>query len=460
VEVIVVEKLPVSKIRAIIRLYLNGLSYSEIAAKVGVSKGTVSNVIADLKAGKFPEAGDVSEQIELLHDLAIDLKKYRMTAGQAVAGVNTLTRLHELGLEPTDLERVKDMSRSLPPDTALPGFMKAALAFDETYRRTGLSFEELETKVAEFEETASRLQPMAQQTEERQRQVEELNKQKQSLTAEIKAMEERLQSITSVVEEKETRDLALAKHVSQLEQRAHDADERLAAARKDLTILASIGLSLEDLTGFTQRLSGVAQRHGIKREELRERLLSELEQLEKGLGLESEIKTKQEKLAGTSQLLAEAQKELATTKTVVEALHQEEASLQAAIKEAEETVRKEIMAIIPIASETVTKFKQQLAGAVHQALIEVLQLREKALEVGKEIGRCETVIEASDWIRQLMALVEGDSDVTGEQVRTTGHRILRAISAWLNQQPDKFGMLSPLKARVAATIEALEQWKP
>jgi predicted nucleic acid-binding Zn-ribbon protein len=460
VEVIVVEKLPVSKIRAIIRLYLNGLSYSEIAAKVGVSKGTVSNVIADLKAGKFPEAGDVSEQIELLHDLAIDLKKYRMTAGQAVAGVNTLTRLHELGLEPTDLERVKDMSRSLPPDTALPGFMKAALAFDETYRRTGLSFEELETKVAEFEETASRLQPMAQQTEERQRQVEELNKQKQSLTAEIKAMEERLQSITSVVEEKETRDLALAKHVSQLEQRAHDADERLAAARKDLTILAGIGLSLEDLTGFSQRLSGIAQRHGIKRVELRERLLSELEQLEKGLGLESETKKDQEKLAGTKQSLSEARKELATVQTAVETLHREEASLQAAIKEAKETVRKEIMAILPIASGTVAQLKQQLAGAVHQALIEVLQLREKALEVGKEIGSYQTIINVNDRLRQLTALVAGDSGVNGEQVKANGTLILRAISAWLNQQTDEFGGLSQLKVSVNTTIGVLERWKP
>jgi uncharacterized protein YoxC len=293
-----VEKLPVSKIKAIIRLYLNGLSYSEIAAKVGVSKGTVSNVVADLKAGKFPEAGDVSEQIELLHDLAIDLKKYRITAGQAVAGVNTLTRLHELGLEPTDLERVKDMSRSLPPDAALPGFIKAALAFDKTYRRTGISFEELEIKIAELEETASRLEPLAKQTKEQRHQVEELDRKKQSLTAEIGAIEKRLQSLASVVKEKEARDLALAEHVSQLEQRAHDADQRLAAARKDLQALSSIGLSIEDLTGFTYRLSGIAQRHGIKRVELRERLLSDLEQLEKGLRLESGIKKTQEKLAG------------------------------------------------------------------------------------------------------------------------------------------------------------------
>jgi len=50
--------------------------------------------------------------------------------------------------------------------------------------------------------------------------------------------------------------------------------------------------------------------------------------------------------------------------------------------------------------------------------------------------------------------------VNGEQGRTTGLLILRAITAWLNQQPDKAGMMSQLKARVTTTIEALEQWKP
>ena len=48
------EKLSYRKQVMIVRMYLNGLSYDEIAAKVGVSKGTVANVIAELKAGRFP----------------------------------------------------------------------------------------------------------------------------------------------------------------------------------------------------------------------------------------------------------------------------------------------------------------------------------------------------------------------------------------------------------------------
>jgi hypothetical protein len=62
-------------------MYVNGLSYDEIVAKVSISKGAMANIISESKAGRIPEAGDVPEQIELLRELAVNLKKYRMTAG-------------------------------------------------------------------------------------------------------------------------------------------------------------------------------------------------------------------------------------------------------------------------------------------------------------------------------------------------------------------------------------------
>ena len=76
------EKLSAKKKETIIRLYLSGFSYDEIATKTGVSKGTVSNVIADLKAGKFLEAADVGEHIELLRELSQDLRRLKLPPGQ------------------------------------------------------------------------------------------------------------------------------------------------------------------------------------------------------------------------------------------------------------------------------------------------------------------------------------------------------------------------------------------
>ncbi len=56
------ERLSVRKRLSIVRQYLSGLPYEEIAGKNGVSKGTVANVTDELKAGVFPEAADVGEQ--------------------------------------------------------------------------------------------------------------------------------------------------------------------------------------------------------------------------------------------------------------------------------------------------------------------------------------------------------------------------------------------------------------
>ncbi len=55
------QKLSVKKRLDIVRLYFGGLSYDEIAARVGVGKGTVANVIAELKVGQLPEAKGLTE---------------------------------------------------------------------------------------------------------------------------------------------------------------------------------------------------------------------------------------------------------------------------------------------------------------------------------------------------------------------------------------------------------------
>ena len=62
------EKLSTKKRLNIARQYLSGLSYDEIAAKSSVSKGTVANVVAELKGGGFPEATDAAEHIDLLRE--------------------------------------------------------------------------------------------------------------------------------------------------------------------------------------------------------------------------------------------------------------------------------------------------------------------------------------------------------------------------------------------------------
>ena len=50
-------ELTMQKRLSVVRHYFDGLSYGEIARKAGVAKGTVANVIGELKAGHFPQLG-------------------------------------------------------------------------------------------------------------------------------------------------------------------------------------------------------------------------------------------------------------------------------------------------------------------------------------------------------------------------------------------------------------------
>jgi len=183
------EKLSLRKQAMIVRLYLNGLSYGEIAARVGVSKGTVANVITELKAGRFPEASNVSEQLELLRELAIDLRRYKLTPGRAAAGVAVLSRLQELAVEPADIERFTTVCHTLTQETDIQAFVKAALDIAALEKRTSLSFYDLEKKAHDLEQAVTNLEPLTQQVQEHREQLRKLGEQRQRLTDEVTELE-------------------------------------------------------------------------------------------------------------------------------------------------------------------------------------------------------------------------------------------------------------------------------
>jgi transcriptional regulator with XRE-family HTH domain len=84
---------------------MSGLSYDQIAARTGVSKGTVANVVTELRAGMVPEAADVGEHIELLRELSIDLKRAGLSLGQCATGLILLNRISECRLDLADIDR-------------------------------------------------------------------------------------------------------------------------------------------------------------------------------------------------------------------------------------------------------------------------------------------------------------------------------------------------------------------
>jgi transposase len=140
---------------------MSGLSYDQIAARIGVSKGTVANVVTELKAGMVPEAADVGEHIELLRELSIDLKRAGLSLGQYATGLILLNRISECRLDPADIDRWPMILKSVRNEDDTKEFVRLAYSIQEVQKRTGLDLESLDNKVRELERKAADLESMS-----------------------------------------------------------------------------------------------------------------------------------------------------------------------------------------------------------------------------------------------------------------------------------------------------------
>ena len=512
------EKLSMKKKLLTIRLYTEGRPYSEIATKAGIAKGTVSNVITELKSGKFPEFGDLFEHLELIRELSIDLNRTRLSPVQAAVGLGVLSRLQELGVEPGEIEGLAALFRTLNTEgTDLQSFTRVALSLEEERKRTGLSVEELEVKARALEESASRLEPLVKEVKQTESALKGLNRNRKGLVEEIAKLEKYQQTLKESVRDKEKRETELSSRLIELEDRAQSADERLTIAREELKILSGLGMSLENLSAFTQRLKITAQRHGMKPEVTCSKLLDELEQLEEGFKLETLTKEKKQELSRIEAILRRKKEELAGINITNERMRQEQSELKAILAEeqrhitnnieaistsalstlaelkaamseerrhifksmkainvtagkhntelktillnARKQTKKDMESIITAAESTIAEQNQNLRSGVIESVSEVNRLRNQALKLGNELGQFNEMIESNKWLKGLYAMVEGDEEIELSQVRVIGITVIRAMLNSLDHCEQ--GDVPPLLLRqyIVNLMGELERWK-
>lgn len=453
------ERLSTTKKLSMVRQYLSGFSYDEIAAKSGVSKGTAANVVAELKAGRFPEATEVAEHIELLRELSLELKRSKLTPGQCATGLIALTRINECGLDPADIDCWPLILKSVGSEDGAQEFVRLVYSIQEVQKRTGLSLDALDDKVHELERKAADLEPMSRQHEDYRRQLAELTKQREDLASSVAGLEQKHKLLNPLVKDLEKREQDLSRRTKGMEAKANKAEATLATLSKEMQRLQEIGLSLEALAEFSQRVQAIAERHTIKPVELRDRLLHELESLGQGLGLETLVQSRQQELEEAEQAIATAKQELETIEAVVGSLKQEKANLEGTIKETRERVSREVAKIVPAARETVNRLVVELRRGHNEALVEVRRLRDEALEVGKEVGRYEGILQANPWLNELLALVRGEESVEGQRVRAIILVVVRGSASWLKHHQVDYPGFSTLPSAIENLIRELEQWK-
>ena len=451
------EKLIVKKKLAIIRLYMSGLSYGEIAARIGVSKGTVANVVAELKAGSFPEAADVGEHIELLRELSLDLKQSKLTPGQCAIGLILLTRISECGLDPADIDRWPMILKAVRNEDDAKEFVRLIYSIGEVEQRSGLSIEALDNKVHELEKKAADLEPVSDKLKDSEKELAELTRQRDELANSVAILEQKNELLTPRVKELERREQNLSRQIADMEPKVQKAEMTLSALKGEMQKLKDIGFSLRELAEFNEKLQEIAQHHTIKPGELRGRLLHELQTLDKGLALETLIQSRQQEIDRMEQAIAKGKKEVETTRAVVGSLGQEKTNLEESIKEMREKVMREIAKIVPLAQDAIAELSKDLRRGSDEALAEMQRLRDEAMKVGKDVGRYEGILKSCEWLDELLALVRGEENIAGKRVKIISLLVVRALHTWSKRQDSLSYTLLP--HAVESLISELERWK-
>jgi DNA-binding Lrp family transcriptional regulator len=88
----------------VVKLYLEGRTFEEIAVATGISKGSVCNIIEEYKAGGLLLPPGAAVSIDEIRDLAVDLKKNDISVSQCKALMKLYVQINKLGVKPEDVE--------------------------------------------------------------------------------------------------------------------------------------------------------------------------------------------------------------------------------------------------------------------------------------------------------------------------------------------------------------------
>jgi len=79
----------------VIKLFLTGLSYDEIARQVGIAKGSVVHIINEFREGYLSVPPDMTEYVDALRQVAVDLRKNNTSITQVKSCLRLDAKLKE-----------------------------------------------------------------------------------------------------------------------------------------------------------------------------------------------------------------------------------------------------------------------------------------------------------------------------------------------------------------------------
>ncbi len=129
-------------------MWIQGESPESISPKLGISPGSIRNIIAELRAGQFPEFVSFVGFLDELRNLSKLMRQGKLSVHEAVIGLGVFKALDQMGVDPSELKHYLQLFQKItPPDFPNGKFATTALHIMSIENETGLSFLDLEARI-------------------------------------------------------------------------------------------------------------------------------------------------------------------------------------------------------------------------------------------------------------------------------------------------------------------------
>jgi predicted DNA-binding protein YlxM (UPF0122 family) len=92
-----------------VRLFLAGVSYDEIADQLDIAKGSVTNIIKEFRAGELSLPDDMTDYVNELRRIVVDLKKHQVSLNQLRSYQRLHNKLQDMGVNNDNVEQWLDL---------------------------------------------------------------------------------------------------------------------------------------------------------------------------------------------------------------------------------------------------------------------------------------------------------------------------------------------------------------
>lgn len=125
----------------VVKLFLTGLSYDEIAHQVGIAKGSVVNITNDFREGRLQVPPDMTEYVDSLRQLAVDMRKSNTSIARVQTYFKLDSKLRQMGVSSDQAEHWLDICHDIAsPTVSTEAFVAAALELSRVSSQSGLTY--------------------------------------------------------------------------------------------------------------------------------------------------------------------------------------------------------------------------------------------------------------------------------------------------------------------------------